>query len=177
MEESRSRVRSRAIQQQANWLPCSFEGLDEHEAERALGGFLYCLRDLADYLADNISFGELFRTKRDELEKAFGGLDELARVKREFRYFLPVDDAGGSGYAIGSRTRYGRGNCFRLMKRGSSAVKLARKSSQSKSTGDLLNSEIASSDRKTSRTHMRPESIQTTPAEKGQQARQPPSRA
>ena len=60
---------------------------------RALGGFLYCLRDLADYLADNISFGELFRAKRDELETAFGGLDELARVKREFRYFLPVADA------------------------------------------------------------------------------------
>jgi hypothetical protein len=78
---------------QATWLPCSFEGLDEHEAERVLGGFLYCLSDLADYLADNISFGELFRTKRDDLEKAFGGLNELARVKRESRYFLPVDDA------------------------------------------------------------------------------------
>jgi hypothetical protein len=26
---------------QATWLPCSFEGLDEHEAERALGGFLH----------------------------------------------------------------------------------------------------------------------------------------
>jgi hypothetical protein len=46
---------------------------------------------LADYLADNISFGELFRTKRDDLETAFGGLNELARVKREFRYFLAVD--------------------------------------------------------------------------------------
>jgi hypothetical protein len=74
-------------------LPCSFEDLDEHEAERALGGFLYCLCDLADYLADDISFGQLFRTKRDELEKAFGGLDKLSRVKTEFRYFLPVDDA------------------------------------------------------------------------------------
>ena len=74
----------------ATWLPCSFEGLDEHEAERALGGFLYCLCDLADYLADNISFGELFSTKRDELEKAFGGLDKLSRVKWQFRYFLPV---------------------------------------------------------------------------------------
>jgi hypothetical protein len=51
------------------------------------------LCDLADYLADNISFGELFRTKREELEKAFGGLDELSRVKREFRYFLPFEDA------------------------------------------------------------------------------------
>ena len=76
---------------QATWLPCSFEGLNEHEAEGALGGFLYCLSDLADYLADNISFGELVRTKRDDLEKAFGGLSELARVKREFRYFFAVD--------------------------------------------------------------------------------------
>jgi hypothetical protein len=77
----------------ATWLPCSFEGLDEHEVERVLGGFLYCLCDLADHLADNISFGELFRTRREELEKTFGGLNELARLNREFRYFLPVDDA------------------------------------------------------------------------------------
>jgi hypothetical protein len=76
---------------EANWLSCSFNGLDEHAAERALGGFFYCLSDLADYLADNISFGELFRTKREDLEKALGGLNELARVKREFRYFLAVD--------------------------------------------------------------------------------------
>jgi hypothetical protein len=75
------------------WLHCSFEGLDEYETERALGGVLYCLCDLADHLADNISFGELLSTKRDELEKAFGGLDELARVKTEFRYFLPIYDA------------------------------------------------------------------------------------
>jgi hypothetical protein len=74
-------------------LPCSFEDLDEHAAERALGGYLYCLAELADYLGDNFSFGELFRTKREELDKAFGGLDKLSRVKREFRYFLPVDDA------------------------------------------------------------------------------------
>ena len=78
---------------EATWLPCSFENLDEHDAERALGGFLYCLRDLVDYLADNISFGALFRSKPDQLEKAFGGLDELSRAKREFRYFLPVIDA------------------------------------------------------------------------------------
>jgi hypothetical protein len=78
---------------EANWFPCSFNGLDEHAAERALGGFLYCLCDLADYIADNVSFGELFHTKRDELENAFGGLNELARMKREFRYFLPVVDA------------------------------------------------------------------------------------
>jgi hypothetical protein len=77
----------------ATWSSCSFDGLDEHEAERALDGLLYCLCDLAHYLADNISFGELFRTKRDELEKAFGGLDKLSRVTQEFRYFLPVDDA------------------------------------------------------------------------------------
>ena len=80
---------------EVNWLPCSFGGLDQHAAERALGGFLYCLCDLADYLADNISFGELFLTKRDELEKAFGGLDKLARVRSEFRFFLPVVDAVG----------------------------------------------------------------------------------
>ena len=73
---------------EATWLHCSFEGLDEHEAEHALGGFLYCLCDLADYLADNISFGELFSTKRDELEKAFGGLDKLSRVKRAVSLFL-----------------------------------------------------------------------------------------
>jgi hypothetical protein len=78
---------------ETNWLPCSFDDLNEHDAERALGGFLYSLRDLADYLADNISFGVLFRTRREELEKTFGGLNELARLNREFRYFLPVDDA------------------------------------------------------------------------------------
>jgi hypothetical protein len=76
---------------QTTWWPCSFNDLDEHGAERALGGFLYCLRDLADYLADNISFGELFRTKRDELENAFGGLNDLARVQREGRFFLRVN--------------------------------------------------------------------------------------
>lgn len=77
-------------------LPCSFNGLNEHAGERALGGFLYCLRDLADYLADNISFAELFRAKRDELERAFGGLNELSRAKgekAEFSYFLPIFDA------------------------------------------------------------------------------------
>jgi len=76
---------------EATWLHCSFEGLDEHDAERSLSGFLYCLCDLADYLADNVSFGQVFSTKREELEKAFGGLNELARAKGEFRYFLPVD--------------------------------------------------------------------------------------
>jgi hypothetical protein len=74
-------------------LPCSFDDLNEHDAERALGDLLYCLHDLADYLADNVSFGELFHTKREEVEKAFGGLNDLAGVKREFRYFFPVDDA------------------------------------------------------------------------------------
>jgi hypothetical protein len=74
----------------ACWLPCSFEDLNEHDAERALGGFLYCLVDLADDLADNVSFGELYRTKRDKLEKAFGGLNELTRVEKEFRHFLPL---------------------------------------------------------------------------------------
>jgi hypothetical protein len=76
---------------QARPLSCSFEDLDEHEAERALGGFLYCLADLADYLANNISFGELFRTKREELETAFGGLESLERVGRAHRHFYPVD--------------------------------------------------------------------------------------
>jgi hypothetical protein len=74
-------------------FPCSFRGLDQHAAERALGGFLYCLQSLAGYLAKNISFAELFESKRDELEKAFGGLDKLARVRREHRYFLPVGEA------------------------------------------------------------------------------------
>jgi len=78
---------------EASCFPCSFEDLDGHGAEGALYGYLYCLRDLADYLAENNSFGELFRDKRDELEKAFGGLDKLSRVKREFRYFLPVLEA------------------------------------------------------------------------------------
>jgi hypothetical protein len=77
---------------EADWLPCSFESMDEHDGERALGGFLYCLCDLADYLADNISFGELFRSKRHELENAFGGLDKLTRRQREFRNFLPIID-------------------------------------------------------------------------------------
>jgi hypothetical protein len=71
-------------------LPCSFEHLNEHAAERALGGFLYCLAALADYLADNISFAELFRTKRNELENAFGCLDKLENVRWAFRYFLPA---------------------------------------------------------------------------------------
>ena len=74
-------------------FPCSFDGWDEHAAEAKLGGFLWCLRDLADYIADNVSFGELFRTKRDELKKAFGGLDTLARVRSEHRYFLPIGEA------------------------------------------------------------------------------------
>jgi hypothetical protein len=74
-------------------LPYCFENLNERDAARALGGLLYCLRDLADYLADNISFGELFRTKRDELEKAFDGLNELLRARRGYRYFSPVVDA------------------------------------------------------------------------------------
>jgi hypothetical protein len=71
-------------------LSCFFEDVNEYDAERALGGSLYCLAELANDLADNISFGELFRTKRGELEKAFGGLDQLSRLKREFRHFLPV---------------------------------------------------------------------------------------
>jgi hypothetical protein len=74
-------------------LPYCFENLNERDATRALDGYLYCLCDLAAYLADNMSFGELFQTKRDEAENAFGGLNALARVKREFRYFLPVVDA------------------------------------------------------------------------------------
>ncbi len=74
-------------------LPFSFENLHEDVAAGALDGFLYCLCDLADHLAQNISFGELFRVQRDELENAFGGLDDLSRVKRPFRYFLPVVDA------------------------------------------------------------------------------------
>jgi hypothetical protein len=72
-------------------LPCSFKNLDEKDAEEALGGWLYCLADLSDYLAANISFGELFRTKREELERAFGGLNRLERVRRGNRYFYPVD--------------------------------------------------------------------------------------
>jgi len=56
---------------EVNWLPCWFEDLNERDAERALDGFLYCLSDLADYLANNVSFGKLFCTKREELEKAF----------------------------------------------------------------------------------------------------------
>jgi hypothetical protein len=72
-------------------LPCSFGDLDEKDAEKTLRGWLYCLADLSDYLANNISFGKLFCTKRDELEKAFGGLDRLARVQRAHRYFRAVD--------------------------------------------------------------------------------------
>jgi hypothetical protein len=72
-------------------LDCSFQGLNEHDAERALAGCLYALADLADYLADNVSFGELFRTTREELESAFGGLDKLVRVQREHRDFRRVN--------------------------------------------------------------------------------------
>src|SRR5262249_52196604 len=74
---------------EANYASCSFEGLDEYNAERTLGGLLYSLAELADYLADNVSFGELFHNPPDQLEKALGGLDKLSR-KQEFRYFLPV---------------------------------------------------------------------------------------
>jgi hypothetical protein len=73
--------------------PYSFEDLEERAAERALGGFLYCLLHLADYLADNISFGALFHTKPDELENAFGGLDTLSRVKRAFGHLMPIENA------------------------------------------------------------------------------------
>jgi hypothetical protein len=62
-------------------LPSSFRGLDQAEAEAVLGGWLYCLSDLAGYLNANVSFADLFRTKRHELEKAFGGLDRQIRTK------------------------------------------------------------------------------------------------
>jgi hypothetical protein len=75
---------------EADWLPCSFEDLDERGAERVLGDFVDCLAELADYLADNISFAELFLTKRDKLKSAFGGLDEPGQVQRAHRYFRPV---------------------------------------------------------------------------------------
>ena len=71
-------------------LPFLFEDLHESHAAGTLNGFLYSLRDLADHLACNISFGELFRERRDELEQAFGGLDELSRVKKPSRYFEPL---------------------------------------------------------------------------------------
>ena len=78
---------------EANWRRCSFENFDEHGAERALGGFFYCLAELADDLADNVSFGELFRRRQDELEKAFGGLNKLQRVKGRFGDFFLVPGA------------------------------------------------------------------------------------
>jgi hypothetical protein len=79
---------------EALWSPSSFEDLNERDAEHALGGFLYCLVDLADYLADNTSFGNLLRTKGDELKKTFGGfgLNELKRVKGRFGSFFPVPE-------------------------------------------------------------------------------------
>jgi hypothetical protein len=85
--------RTREDWEEPELLPYCFENLNERDATRALDGYLYCLCDLAAYLADNMSFGELFQTKRDEAENAFGGLNALARVKRENRYFLPVVDA------------------------------------------------------------------------------------
>jgi hypothetical protein len=72
-------------------LDCSFQDLNEHDAESVLGGWIYSLADLADYLADNVSFGELFRTKRNELESAFDGLDSLERVRREHLPFRRVN--------------------------------------------------------------------------------------
>jgi hypothetical protein len=74
--------------------PCSFEDLDEHDAERELCGYLCALADLATYLADNVSFSELFETKRDELDRAFGGLDKLTRVRSAGRYFQRVAGVG-----------------------------------------------------------------------------------
>lgn len=76
---------------EAERLDCQFEGLTEFEAERALPGLLHCFAELADHLVANVSFGELFRTKRDELERAFGGLDKLSPESRRFRHFVPAD--------------------------------------------------------------------------------------
>jgi hypothetical protein len=61
-------------------LPSSFRGLDQERVEEALGGWLCCLADLAPYLNQNVSFAHLYRTKRPELEKVFGGLDKQVRT-------------------------------------------------------------------------------------------------
>jgi hypothetical protein len=76
---------------EAERLDCQFEGLTEFEAERALPDLLHCLAELADHLAANVSFGELFHTKQDELRKAFGGLDKPSPEARRFRHFVPAD--------------------------------------------------------------------------------------
>ena len=48
-------------------LPCSFEGLREEDARRALGGALRWLRGYADELVENKSFAELLCTRQKEL--------------------------------------------------------------------------------------------------------------
>ena len=48
-------------------LPCSFEGLREEDARRALGGALHWLRGYADELVENKSFAELLCTRQKEL--------------------------------------------------------------------------------------------------------------
>ena len=50
-------------------LPCSFEGLREEDARRALGGALGWLRGYAEELAENMSFAELLRVKGDEVKR------------------------------------------------------------------------------------------------------------
>jgi len=48
-------------------LPCSFEGLREEDAQRALGGALRWLRGYADELVENKSFAGLLRTRQKEV--------------------------------------------------------------------------------------------------------------
>jgi hypothetical protein len=49
---------------------CSFEGLRQDDADRALSGaLLYWLMEFADHLADNKSFAELVRTRGHEVER------------------------------------------------------------------------------------------------------------
>jgi hypothetical protein len=52
-----------------NNLPCSFEGLREEDARRALGGALRWLRGYAGELVENKSFAHLLRTRQKELIK------------------------------------------------------------------------------------------------------------
>jgi hypothetical protein len=53
-------------------LPCSFEGLREEDARRALGGALRWLQGYAEELVENMSFAKLLRTKGDEVKRSLG---------------------------------------------------------------------------------------------------------
>jgi hypothetical protein len=60
-----------------------FEGLCEYDAHRVLGGWFKWLASLADDLAENISFEELFTERSDKLAQAFRSLSSREFLQAE----------------------------------------------------------------------------------------------